>query len=119
MARSWWVVGLWAALALGFSAPGTGGEAAAASPEGGMSAMGKSLRDFGVLPTNSAAVNKANLQKAIDWAAARGAALFVEPTDEPYPVDGGLVLWGAAPSIRRSRSRSGASSGSRTIESRF
>lgn len=54
--------------------------------------MYKSIRDFDVLPTNSAAVNKANLQKAIDWAAARGAALFVEPSDEPYAVEGGLVL---------------------------
>ncbi len=54
--------------------------------------LSKSIRDFGVLPTNAAAVNTANLQKAIDWAAARGAALFVEPSDEPYPVAGGLVL---------------------------
>lgn len=52
----------------------------------------KSIRDFDVLPTNSAAVNKVNLQKAIDWAAVRGAALFVEPSDEPYPVEGGVVL---------------------------
>lgn len=52
----------------------------------------KSIREFNVLPTNSAADNKTNLQRAIDWAAPRGAALFVEPTDEPYPVAGGLVL---------------------------
>ena len=64
----------------------------APAAEGSVQAMSKSIREFGVLPTNTAAVNKANLQKAIDWAAARGAALFVEPTDEPYPVDGGLVL---------------------------
>ena len=54
--------------------------------------MYKSIRDFNVLPTNSGAVNKANLQTAIDWAAARGAALFVDPSNEPYPLDGGLVL---------------------------
>lgn len=54
--------------------------------------MYKSIRDFAVLPTNTAAVNTANLQQAIDWAAARGAALFVEPSDEPYPVNGGIVL---------------------------
>ncbi|MDF2439844.1 MAG: hypothetical protein JWN98_828 [Abditibacteriota bacterium] len=54
--------------------------------------MYKSIRDFNVLPTNSAAVNKTNLQTAIDWAAARGAALFVDPSNEPYPIDGGLVL---------------------------
>lgn len=52
----------------------------------------KSIRDFGVLPTNDAATNKQNLQKAIDWAAERGAALYVEPSDEPYAVDGGVVL---------------------------
>lgn len=52
----------------------------------------KSIREFNVFPTNSAADNTANLQRAIDWAAPRGAALFVEPTDEPYPVAGGLVL---------------------------
>lgn len=51
-----------------------------------------SIRDFGVSPTNSAAANKLALQRAIDWAAPRGAALFVDPVDEPYPVDGGLVL---------------------------
>jgi len=52
----------------------------------------KSIRDFGVTPTNTPALNKAALQRAIDWAAPRGAALFVEPSDEPYPMDGGLVL---------------------------
>ncbi len=52
----------------------------------------KSIRDFGVKPGNNPSVNKINLQKAIDWASQNGAALFVEPSDEPYPVDGGLVL---------------------------
>lgn len=52
----------------------------------------RSIREFGVHPTNAAAVNKARLQEAIDWAAARGAALWVEPGDEPYPVAAGLVL---------------------------
>jgi hypothetical protein len=52
----------------------------------------KSIREFGVLPGNSPAVNKVNLQKAIDWAATRGAALLVEPSEEPYPIDGGLIL---------------------------
>jgi hypothetical protein len=54
--------------------------------------LGRSIRDFGVSPTNSAAANRERLQEAIDWAAPRGAALFVDPTDEPYPVAGGLVL---------------------------
>jgi hypothetical protein len=52
----------------------------------------RSIRDFGVAATNTPAANKAALQQAIDWAAPRGAALFVDPSDEPYPVDGGLVL---------------------------
>jgi len=34
-----------------------------------------SIQDFDVKPGNSAAVNKVNLQKAIDWASAQGAAL--------------------------------------------
>ena len=52
----------------------------------------KSVRDFGVSSTNTAAANKASFQAAIDWAAQRGGALFVDPTDEPYPMQGGLVL---------------------------
>ncbi|MDR1517170.1 MAG: hypothetical protein LBS52_03575, partial [Dysgonamonadaceae bacterium] len=52
----------------------------------------KSIRKFGVLPENSPAQNKINLQKAIDWASENGAALFVDPSPEPYWVDGGIVL---------------------------
>jgi hypothetical protein len=52
----------------------------------------KSIQEFGVLPKNSGATNKTNLQKAIDWASPRGAALFVEPSDIPYKVDGGIIL---------------------------
>ena len=52
----------------------------------------KSIRDFNVIPANRPEVNKVNLQKAIDWASAQGAALLVEPSDEPYPIDGGLIL---------------------------
>lgn len=51
-----------------------------------------SIQDFGVTPENSAAENKTNLQKAIDWASERGAALFVDPSDEPYYIDGGIIL---------------------------
>jgi hypothetical protein len=54
--------------------------------------QGRSIQSFDVKPTNTAAVNTANLQKAIDWASQRGAALFVEPSSEPYPIDGGLIL---------------------------
>ena len=52
----------------------------------------KSIRDFNVLPTNTPEVNKQNLQKAIDWAAQSGTALFVDPSETPYPVNGGIIL---------------------------
>jgi len=52
----------------------------------------KSIRDFGILPTNTPAENAHRLQEAIDWASPRGAALFVEPSEDPYPVAGGIVL---------------------------
>lgn len=51
-----------------------------------------SIKNFDVKPENSPAVNKVNLQKAIDWASVRGAALFVEPSEEPYYIDGGIIL---------------------------
>ncbi len=51
-----------------------------------------SIQKFGVTPENSAAENAVNLQKAIDWASDSGVGLYVEPTDEPYPIDGGIVL---------------------------
>ncbi|MBX3256757.1 MAG: hypothetical protein KF862_21655 [Chitinophagaceae bacterium] len=54
--------------------------------------QGKSIKDFKVLPQNDPQTNTANLQKAIDWASATGAALFVEPSDEPYALASGLIL---------------------------
>ena len=51
-----------------------------------------SIRNFGVLPGNSPSENKLNLQKAIDWASSTGSALWVEPSEEPYGVDGGIIL---------------------------
>lgn len=51
-----------------------------------------SIRKFDVKPENSPEQNKENLQKAIDWASDSGAALFVEPSQEPYPIAGGIVL---------------------------
>lgn len=53
---------------------------------------GTSIREFDVKPENSPAVNTVNLQKAIDWASTSGSALFVEPSEEPYPLDGGIIL---------------------------
>jgi hypothetical protein len=52
----------------------------------------KSIQDFDVKPENSASSNKINLQKAIDWASAIGAALWVEPSEEPYHINGGIIL---------------------------
>jgi hypothetical protein len=51
-----------------------------------------SVQKFGVKPGNSAAQNAINLQKAIDWATDKGAALYLEPSDEPYHIDGGIIL---------------------------
>jgi len=51
-----------------------------------------SIQKFDVKPGNSAALNKANLQKAIARVSANGAALWVEPSEEPYPIDGGIIL---------------------------
>ena len=54
--------------------------------------LGKSIRDFDVLPENDPSTNMKNLQMAIDWASLNGSALFVEPSDQPYHVQGGLIL---------------------------
>ena len=51
-----------------------------------------SIQQFDVKPENSPAINKINLQKAIDWASASGSALLVEPSDVPYAIDGGIIL---------------------------
>jgi hypothetical protein len=51
-----------------------------------------SIQKFGVMQGNTPAENKKNLQKAIDWATLSGSVLYVEPTDEPYPIDGGIIL---------------------------
>ena len=53
---------------------------------------GTSIQKFDVLPGNDPQTNKVNLQKAIDWAATSGSALFVEPVENPYPIAGGIVL---------------------------
>jgi len=58
----------------------------------GESAYYKSVHDFNVRSSNSASENSRNLQKAIDWASPRGAALFFDPSDKPYNIDGGITL---------------------------
>ena len=52
----------------------------------------RNLSEFGLTPTNSASANRQALHKAIDWASPRGAALFLEPSDESYPVTSGVIL---------------------------
>ncbi|WP_158861124.1 hypothetical protein [Lunatibacter salilacus] len=51
-----------------------------------------SIKEFNVLPENTPAENTSNLQKAIDWASTYGAALYIDPTDQPYSLNSGLVL---------------------------
>ena len=51
-----------------------------------------SIQKFDVKPGNSPAVNKVNLQKAIDWATTSGSALYVKPAEDPYHIDGGIIL---------------------------
>ena len=54
--------------------------------------LNKSIRDFNVSASNAPEVNTRNLQKAIDWASTYGAALYVDPSDEPYALRSGIVL---------------------------
>ena len=51
-----------------------------------------SVQAVGVLPTNTASQNREALQQAIDAMSERGGALYVEPVEGGYPMDGGLVL---------------------------
>ncbi|HRU25240.1 MAG TPA: hypothetical protein P5569_14935, partial [Candidatus Latescibacteria bacterium] len=54
--------------------------------------MHRPLSDFGVTPGGDPVKNAARLQEGIDWASPRGGALYVEPTDEPYRIAGGVIL---------------------------
>lgn len=51
-----------------------------------------SIQEFGVLAGNSGKSNRANLQRAIDWASETGTALYVTPVENGYPMDAGIVL---------------------------
>ena len=82
---------LFVVVLIGSAFPLASAETPAGSPPAPHS-LYKSILEFGVSSTNTAEANKTALQAAIDWAAPRGAALFVEPTEEPYPVAGGLTL---------------------------
>lgn len=52
----------------------------------------KSIREYGVSPSNSPEKNRVNLQRAIDEASATGAALYVAPVADGYPVAAGIIL---------------------------
>lgn len=52
----------------------------------------KSIQDYGVLPANSPETNRLNLQKAIDEASVTGAALYVTPVENGYPIASGIKL---------------------------
>ncbi len=53
---------------------------------------GQSIVEFGVKPSNSPELNTINLQKAIDGLSKKGGTLYVEPTEEPYHINGGIIL---------------------------
>ncbi|HBB91326.1 MAG: hypothetical protein A2X22_02630 [Bacteroidetes bacterium GWF2_49_14] len=55
-------------------------------------AHGENIIKIGVKATNTAQVNKALLQRAIDSLSAFGGSIYVDPTSEPYPMAGGIVL---------------------------
>jgi hypothetical protein len=60
----------------------------AANTENGI----RSIREFGVSPTAAPSANRRCLQEAIDWATVRGAGLWIDPSDEPYPIESGIRL---------------------------
>ncbi len=51
-----------------------------------------SITSFGVSADKTPAQNAVCMQNAIDWAADRGAALYITPVEGGYPMDGGLIL---------------------------
>lgn len=52
----------------------------------------KSIKEYGVSPSNTPEQNRVNLQRAIDLASKSGTALYVEPVVGGYPVATGIVL---------------------------
>jgi hypothetical protein len=53
---------------------------------------GESIQKLGVKPSNSPELNKMNLQKAIDKMTFSGGTLYVDPSDKPYRIAGGIIL---------------------------
>ena len=52
----------------------------------------KSIQQFKVKPGNTSKENRINLQKAIDWSTTSGSTFYVQPTEDSYPVDAGIIL---------------------------
>lgn len=57
-----------------------------------MTGYGQSIRTFGVLPENPPDVNRVRLQAAIDRVQKNGGSLYVDPSDRPYKISGGIIL---------------------------
>ncbi len=53
---------------------------------------GQSILSFGVSSSNSPELNKINLQKAINSLSAKGGVIYIDPTEEPYHINGGIIL---------------------------
>ena len=53
---------------------------------------GESIQKFGVKPSNTPEENRINLQKAIDSMTAKGGVLYVDPSEEAYHINGGIIL---------------------------
>jgi len=53
---------------------------------------GESIQKFGVKPSNTPEENRINLQKAIDSMSAKGGVLYVDPSEEAYHINGGIIL---------------------------
>jgi len=88
--RSWLgggTLALSAALGASVCSPLRGGE-----PEDALESTIRAASAFGMRPGASPGENRKALQAAIDWAAVRGGAILIEPTDEPYAVESGLLL---------------------------
>ena len=82
------------ALAMSAAALGNSFNAQAAGQEPGKECEStlRTASSFGMRPGRTPSENRKALQSAVDWAAERGAAIFIEPTDDPCAVESGVLL---------------------------
>jgi hypothetical protein len=52
----------------------------------------QSFKSLGVIPDNSPEINRKLLQHAIDSLSVSGGSIFIDPSDKPYHISGGLIL---------------------------